>query len=140
MTNEARDPLADLLACGAVQKTVLVEGAGGVLSADEVAARLGISRAAVEQRRRAGRLLAVPGEAGPGYPACQFEGGTVVPGLGEVLAWFGLARPWGALAFLLTPDDRLGGLRPLDALKRRDAALTAMTIRLARAHDSDGFG
>jgi len=141
MTDEARDPLADLLARGAVQKRALVEDAGGVLSVDEVAARLGISRAAVEQRRRTGQLLAVPSDAGPGYPACQFEGGTVVPGLAEVLALFGLARPWGALAFLLTPnDDQLGGLTPLDALKKRDPALIAMTIRLARAHDSDGFG
>jgi len=140
MTDEARDPLADLLARGAVQKRALLDEAGGVLTADDVAARLGISRAAVEQRRRTGQLLAVPGDAGPGYPACQFEGGTVVPGLVAVLAWFDLEGAWGAFAFLLTPDDQLGGLAPLDALKRRDPALTAMTIRLARAHDSDGFG
>jgi len=140
MTNEARDPLAELRARGAVQKRALVEDAGGVLTADEVAARLGMSRAAVEQRWRAGQLLAVPGEAGPGYPARQFEAGDVVPGLADVLTWFGRERPWGALAFLLTPDDQLGGLAPLEALKRRDPALTAMTIRLARAHDSDGFG
>ena len=141
MTNEARDPLAELRARGAVQKRALVEDAGGVLTADEVAARLGISRAAVEQRWRAGRLLAVPGEGGPGYPACQFEGDTVVPGFADILVWFSRERPWGALAFLLTPDDRLGGLAPLDALKRREPALTAMTIRLARADaTAEGFG
>jgi len=123
------NPLADLFTRGAV------------LAADEVAARLRISRAAVEQRRRAGQLLAGPGEASNGYPACQVEGGAIVPGLAEVLAWFGLERPWGALAFLLTPANRLGGPAPLDALKRREPTLTGMMIRLARADaTADGFG
>lgn len=139
--DEMLDPLALLRARGDAQKRELLEEAGGVLSPNQVAERLGMSRTAVEQHRREGRLLAIPCDADHGYPACQFEAGTVVPALAEVLAEFGLERPWGALQFLLTSDERLHDLSPLSALKRRDSDLTAATIGLARGDAAaDGFG
>lgn len=61
--------------------------------------------------------------------------------LGQIIELFGADRVWGLLAFLMTPDDQLGDFSPLQALKRQDSELDAMTLRLARAAaDSDGFG
>ena len=60
--------------------------------------------------------------------------------LGEIIETFEPNRVWGLLAFLLTPDDRLGDLAPIEALKRQDPKLEAMTLRLAHAAIGDGFG
>jgi len=53
------DTLAALYARGADQKAALLKQAGGSLSVNQVAQRLGISWQAVDQQRRAGQLLAV---------------------------------------------------------------------------------
>lgn len=61
--------------------------------------------------------------------------------LGQIIESFGSDRVWELLAFLVTPDGQLGDLAPLEALKRQDPKLEAMTLRLARvAAVSDGFG
>jgi hypothetical protein len=135
------DPLAALIARGAEQKLELLRKAGGTLSVNEVAKLLGISRQAVDKRRREGKLLAVARGADYAYPACQFDDDHVVAGLAEVLGQMGQEPlPWAALAFLITPDDRLGELSPLEALRRKDETLKEMTLRLARAISGDGFG
>jgi len=92
MSDEALDPLADLRARGAVRMRALLDEAGGARSADDVAARLGISRAAVEPPLVGGAAARCAWRDRPRLPACQFEGGTVVPGLAEALGWFGLAE------------------------------------------------
>jgi hypothetical protein len=133
------DLLAPLIARGAQQKTQLLRQAGGTRSTGEVSKILGISREALQKRRCDGQLLAVPHGDHYLYPACQFLGDRVVPGLDEVLQDIGLDRPWAALAFLMTPDDQLGNLSPLTALQRNDARLTKLTLRLARAAAGDGM-
>jgi hypothetical protein len=136
---EELDPLAALIARGAEQKVELLKVAGGALPVSNVAKLLGISRQAVDKRRREGKLLAIPRGADYVYPACEFADDGVVPGLAEILGQFGLQRSWAALAFLVTPDDQLGGLSPLKALQRNDARLREPTLRLARAAAGDGF-
>jgi hypothetical protein len=136
---EDLDPLAALIARGAEQKVELLKHAGGALPVSNVAKLLGISRQAVDKRRREGKLLAIPRGADYVYPACEFADDGVVPGLAEILGQFGLQRSWAALAFLVTPDDQLGGLSPLKALQRNDARLREPTLRLARAAAGDGF-
>jgi hypothetical protein len=135
------DPLAALIARGAEQKLALLERAGGALPVSEVAKLLRISRQAVDKRRREGKLLAVTRGGDFAFPACQFEGDDVVPGLARALKAFGAERAWGALAFLVTPDtEQLGGFSPLDELRRLDPQRTEMVLRLASASRSDGFG
>ena len=134
------DPLAALIARSAEQKLELLKQAGEVLSVSDVARLLRISRQAVDKRRREGKLLAVARGADYAYPACQFDDDQVVPGLTELLGHIGREPAWAALAFLVTPDDRLGDEAPLAVLRSKDEKLKELTLRLARAVASDGFG
>lgn len=59
--------------------------AHGTLSSTEVAERLGLTRQAVNDRLRNGRLVAWRTARGNRYPAWQFVGSEVVPGLEDFL-------------------------------------------------------
>lgn len=95
----------------------LLEEEGGGLGAAEVATRLGLSRQAVYLRRRAGRLIAVPGPRGEVFPAWQIVDGETLQGLERVLEVLDGVPAALALQFFLTPLDELDGARPLDALR-----------------------
>lgn len=121
---EEKDPLAGARLRGIEEQMRLLDEAGGALGATEAGEILGgISRQAVDARRKKGRLLAVAtGRHGWRYPRCQFapEGtrDKVVRGLDKVLAAIeDDLGGWMRLAFLLSPEERLGGRRPLDLLK-----------------------
>ena len=133
------DPLAPLTARNAEHRSETLAAAGGALSSTEAAQQLGISRQAVEKRRRANALLAVRLGGDWRYPRCQFDeaGGEVVAGLPKLLGAFAEAGPWVALDFLLAPDDALGGETPLQVLRRE--GLTPTLQRLARIEQGDGF-
>ncbi|WP_147707021.1 hypothetical protein [Microvirga massiliensis] len=79
------DPLAPLLARNAEHRKELLRRAGGALSYEKAARRLGITREAIDEQRRAGTLLAIPEGSDWRYPACQFQVGDVVSGLAEVV-------------------------------------------------------
>lgn len=111
------DPAAALLAEGAKVKQALLERAGGALGVNEVAAILGISRQAVDKRRRANRLIAVPHGRDYIYPAAQFDAGTLLPGLDRALEAMPVEDPWMRLEWLITEDGELGGTSPREALK-----------------------
>ncbi|HSU15306.1 hypothetical protein [Longimicrobium sp.] len=115
----ARDPLAAARARGAQAKAVLLERAGGGLSAGAVAALMGVKPAAVHARRARGTLLAVAQANGEFvYPAGQFGPDGPLRGLGRVLSAFRVDGPWTRLSALVAPADALGGVSPLDALVR----------------------
>lgn len=78
----------------------------------------GSSRQAVGQRRAAGKLLAVEGPGGYRYPAWQFEGDRMLPGIEEIFALLHDEDDWSKVSFFLRPDDAAGGKRPLDLLRR----------------------
>jgi hypothetical protein len=135
------DPLADSLARGVAEREHLVVKAQGLLSAEEAGRILGgISRQAIDKRRRAGQLLGVRVANDWRYPAAQFgSAGEVIPGLPDMLQALTGTTPWAILDFLLAEDDALGGLSPLAALdhggNRAEDAL-----RTARALRDDVFG
>lgn len=105
---------------GALSRKQLLEAEGGTLSAEEMGELLGMSRQAVDKRRRAGRLFAVEvGPRGLRYPAWQVHDGDVLAGLEEVLTALTVEAPLDRVAFFLTPSAALGGRRPLDLLRRR---------------------
>jgi hypothetical protein len=130
------DPLTAAIARGAEVKGQLAEAAGGLLSAEAVGKLLDISRAAVDKRRAAGKLLALRVRGDWAYPAIQFRDGEVLDGIPEVLAGMRETTGWSVLSFLLAEHDALGARTPIAALRAGD--LPAV-MRLLAAHDVDAF-
>jgi len=137
------DPLADAVARGAGERERLAAAAGGLLSAAEAGRVLGgISRQAVDKRRRTNQVLAVRVGGDWRYPAAQFGPDGQVPAqLPMVLreaAGLGMSG-WAILDFLLAPEAALQGAGPLDVL-RRNGPDTAEVRRLLTAAGADAFG
>lgn len=135
------DPLVDALARGAAEREGLAARADGLLSADEAGRALGgISRQAVDKRRRGRQLLAVRIASDWRYPAAQFGAdGEAVPGLADILNELADLGPWAVLDFLLANDAALDGASPLEAL-RRGGVLAGDVRRIARTYKTDVFG
>ncbi|MFO1155718.1 MAG: hypothetical protein U1E43_02585 [Rhodospirillales bacterium] len=131
----AFEPLAAARLRGLHAKAKLIEDAGGLLDAGEVAQLLGIGRDAVGKRRQADRLLAVPrGDRAFGYPRCQFGEHGLLPGFEQLLAASRGVPPWTRLALLTSAQDELGGRTPIEALRagdRSDAAAAAGALTAA---------
>ena len=106
-----------LIAGGLARKTELVEMAGGLYPLPQVASLLNVSEEAIEDRHKAGGLIAVRSGGIYGYPACQFTSHGVVEGLTAILEAMPMRHDWMRLEWLLVPDDALEGLSPLEVLK-----------------------
>lgn len=93
--------------------------AGGAFKPEEVQRLLhGVSRQALEKRVKDGNLLAVPGPSNRRrYPVIQFTSDGVVPGLKKVQEALPTRNPWAILNFLVRPDSRLGGRKPIEVLR-----------------------
>ncbi len=78
-----------------------------------------ISRQAVHNRVRTGSLLAVPGPSNRAtYPVVQFmPDGRPVEGLKEVREALDTESAWMVLNFLVNPEPKLRGKKPIDLLK-----------------------
>lgn len=114
----AEDPLTAARLRGVDRQQKLVEKSGGVLKGEHAAELLGISRQAVDKRRRQGRLLGLTqGRRGYAYPAWQFEGGKTLTDLEKVLDRLQGHDAWMQLMFFLNANDRLNGRNPLDMLR-----------------------
>lgn len=121
LASETRDPLAAATARGVAQRKALLEAEGGTASGQELAEILGISRQAVDKRRRSGTLLAVPnGSNDWRYPRWQILGNQALPGFEQVMKAFGSRGAWTRLHFLLSPNERFDDERPIDLLRRGD--------------------
>lgn len=91
---------------------------GGTWTVDQVARHLHLTRQAVDHRRRAGRLLALPvGRHGYLYPAWQFGTEGVLAGLEPILTALDPHDAWGKVVFLLSPHPDLGGKTPVQNLR-----------------------
>ena len=131
---QANDPLAAAHQRAAEIKRHLLESEGGAMTVAEVAKRLGISKQAVDKRRRGHKLLALETSRGFLYPAWQFTDDGVLPGLEQVLATLE-AAPWTQASWFLTGDTRLADARPLDALRRGELQ---QVLRAAAAYGEQG--
>lgn len=131
------DPLAIARLRGKVAMHEVLGQEGGALTASQVGEVLGISRQAVDKRRKGGQLLALSlPRRGLLYPAWQFrETGAPLGGFVEVLDALSDHDPWAQARFFLDGTDRLGGKRPLDVL--RDGDLEAV-LDAARAFGEHG--
>ncbi len=96
--------------------------AGGAYSMEEAQALLGhVSRQTVHKKIARGELLSL---AGPGrrrvFPTFQFSKEGLMPGLLQVSKAFPSRSGWALLNFLINPDDRLQGKKPIDVLRTGD--------------------
>jgi biotin operon repressor len=115
---------------GLHQRQELLARAGGLLSAEQVANSLGISRQAVNKRRQAGHLIGISlGRRGYAYPARQFGPEGVLAGLQQVLEDLEPHDSWMKLAFLLNGTTLLGGQSPLEALSQGKLAEARQAAR-----------
>jgi hypothetical protein len=132
----AEDPFAAAKLRGLKRKQQMLEQAGGTFSSEEVAKAIGISRQAVDKRRLSNQLLALTqGKRGYGYPRFQFEDGKTLKGLEEVLSQLKTLDPWMQLIFFATPNERLRGTTPIEALRQGDSELV---IEAARGYGEQG--
>ncbi|MPZ30182.1 MAG: hypothetical protein GEV13_04150 [Rhodospirillales bacterium] len=132
-------PLAASLMRGVERRRQLLAMEDGTASGQEFADALGISRQAVDKRRRAGDLLAIPTGSGDWrYPWWQLKEGKVLPGFEDVMAALGGLSPWACMDFFLSPDERLSGRRPLDALRKGDKGEVDFVMQSARAEGEQG--
>jgi hypothetical protein len=133
---ESVDPLAEAIARGAEIKQELLREADGAWTSPQVGKHLGVTRQAVDKRRRGGKLLAVQSGRGDwAYPVCQFTEEGVLAGLDRFLAAFRVDAVWTKLSVLLAPAAEVGGVSPLDALRRGDADAA---VRVAEAYGEQG--
>ena len=99
----------------------LLQAEGGVLSAEQAATVLRMTRQGVDKRRRTGALIGLClGRKGYVYPLWQFDQNGTLPGLEAVMAELRDVSPWMQAAYMLSGDARLNGERPLDVLRHGD--------------------
>src|SRR5260370_23874096 len=116
----AEGPLTAARLRGVERQQALVEKAGGGLKGEKAAELLGISRQAVDKRRRQGQLIGLTqGRRGYAYPVWQFGGGEALANFGEVLHRLKDHHPWLRLAFFLHANDRPNRTMPPDLLRAR---------------------
>jgi len=128
------DADADVLAVrarGTLARRWLLAAEGGVGTAAEFGRLLGLTRQAIDNRRKAGRLLALDSsKRGWLYPLWQVEEGRVLPGLEAVLKELRDFDPWMQAAFFLNPNAFLRDQTPLSELRRGqiDSVLAAASV------------
>ena len=128
-------PLAKARLRGIAARHELVEAEGGALAANAMAEALGITRQAVDKRRKAHQLLALDlPKRGFLYPSWQLAKGGVLPGLGDVLAVLPHDSPWADARFFLSGNDRLGGKRPLDLLRKGNVEPVVRAAKMFGEH------
>ncbi len=133
---KARDPLAPARLRGLKRRGELLRAEGGMMTAAVVAKLLRLTRQAVDNRRRAGQLIALQvGRRGYLYPAWQFTDRGVLEGLAEVLSALKVHSDWSRLIFFLNRNLRTEGRTPLRVLRSGDRA---SVLRAAGAYLEHG--
>lgn len=129
---EDDDPLIAARIRGTIAKQRLLRAEGGVGSAAELGRMLGgLSRQAIDKRRKKGKLLALDmGRHGYGYPLWQINDGGVLPGLEAVLDVLRESDPWTQAGFFLSPNSWLGGETPLAELRRGEVERVVATAEM----------
>jgi hypothetical protein len=122
-------PWAQALLRGREMALADLKSCGGAYDLEQVRAMLGgISRSQVHAKVKDGKLLAIPGPSNHRhYPVVQFNArGELIEGLDQVQAALD-DGPWIVLNFLIHPDARLQGRKPIELLEegKVDVVVTA---------------
>ena len=115
------DPLRSLRLKGIEAKNALLKKEGGVITSHQAAELLGISRQAIDKRRKQGNLLAVSvGRRGYFYPVWQFSDDGVLPGFEPVMNILKDYDPWMKMIFMLNANHGLNNRSPLEKMREGD--------------------
>lgn len=125
LSAKPRAKYAGAIMRGLLAREELKQAEGGSYSAEEARMLLGISKAAVLKRYQKGQLIGwrEASQNAVRFPAWQFQGDNVLPGLSEVLAIFAeedWTDDWTRIVFFLNARHSLAGKRPLDVLREGD--------------------
>lgn len=103
-----------------------------MLAPREAAARLGITRQALDDRRKKNLALALTHtKRGFRYPGWQFDE-DVVQSMTKVLQALSWLDPWERYFLLVQPEPLLGGRSPLEALRAGDRDRVLQFIAILR--------
>jgi hypothetical protein len=127
---------------GIRRKREVLQAEGGSVGTVEAAQILGgISKQAVDKRRERGTILALPKGGGEyAFPLWQFDENTrdgLLPGLARVLKRFSVENPWMRAEFMLAPNARLGGKKPLNALRDGEVEAPALAASAYGVHGAE---
>lgn len=101
-----------------------------MLSSADGAAQAGITRQALDDRRKNRTALGLSGNRrGYKYPAWQFED-LVFESVGDIMAALASRDEWGCYLFFIQPEPMLGGQTPLATLR---LGRRADVLRVAKA-------
>jgi biotin operon repressor len=135
----SKDPLAAARLRGVEKQQSILKQSGGVLSGAQVAKSLGMSRQAVDKRRKQGQLIGLTqGKRGYAYPAWQFEKGKTLVHLEKVLDTLRSHDPWMQLIFFVNGNDLLNGKSPLELLRTGETEELDPILRAAESYGEQG--
>ena len=135
ITPDAPDPLTQALLRGSEMKREMLKAEGGALSAQQLAAHLGITPQGLGRKRDRDHLFWLEIGEGYVYPAFQIGKNGLLSGIREVLAAFEVDDPWMRVQFMLTGERRLDGRRPIDVLRE---GKVEEVVRAASAYGEHG--
>ena len=122
------------LARGMRMKLMDLEAAGGGLSLEAVAELLDEPASEVADLAQHKSLLAISTDTGLVFPAIQFSGHSPLRGIAEFLSIFPDHNPWAQLNYLVNPELRLGGRRPIDSLRSGEIEQVIAAARQVGEH------
>ncbi|MPR06178.1 hypothetical protein [Microvirga tunisiensis] len=125
---------AVLIAEGEAAKREILRLAGGYLEEELAAEWLGVSVDHLHRSVEEGTWIAVEMDGRLVVPACMMRDSMTVLILREILAVMPIRSPWMRLEWLVRPDNALGGLSPMEAI--RDCREKEVR-ELARSHGAD---
>jgi hypothetical protein len=106
-----------------------------MLSAEQAGNRIGIKRQAVDERRSNNTIIGLTGlRRGVKYPAWQFED-KVAEVLPDILKILSHRDAWGKYLFFTQPEPLLGGVSPLDAIRKNSASEAIKVATLLAAEE-----
>ncbi|MBI6630928.1 helix-turn-helix domain-containing protein [Pontibaca salina] len=128
------DPLAPARARALQHRKEIAEKAGALLSTGEAADILGISRQAVDKRRKAASILAVRVGKGWKYPKLQFRNGQPLPRLRDVLRAYHGVEGWVILDSMSAEASAYGNRSIIALLEQSDNRMLDRAILEIEEH------
>ena len=126
---------AAALARGVIAKKKMADAEGGAISPARAAQVLGVTERTVIKRWCAFRMIAWRDEKGVHFPVWQFRNGKLLSGVETVLKVFRSDDQWRLMLYFLGARRSLNLERPLDMLRRGEAA---KVVSHAKALAEDG--